>query len=208
MLGTEDAHNKRFGEMLGLDVDEERRRPRRSQSRRPFENTQSTNAIWLTHCHLTVEAFMSKTLGLVNASFIEGGLLAMDKHRQVATRPTVRVSISRTVSPRQRLLQEMTLYLGCAIIDVELDPVHFEFTNTAAFDRYRQHSGKPIVLAPSTRRSSPSPQYVCLPTCSPTAAELAHHGDDAGRVFVFGDMDAMARGVLTIRLSDCRMLRG
>ena len=50
----------------------------------------------------------------------------------------------QTVSPRQRLLQEVTLYLGGSIVDLELDPAHFEFAMTVAFDRYRQRSGNAI----------------------------------------------------------------
>lgn len=52
--------------------------------------------------------------------------------------------MSQTVSPRQRLIDEVFLYLGHGIIDLELDPAHADFAVTAAFSRYRQRSGNAI----------------------------------------------------------------
>ena len=49
-----------------------------------------------------------------------------------------------TLPPRQTLLREIKLYLGDGIIDLELDPEHYEFAIDAAFQRYRQRSGNSI----------------------------------------------------------------
>jgi len=48
---------------------------------------------------------------------------------------------NQTKPPRQILIEEVRLYLGAGIIDLELDPEHYEFAVTAAFQRYRQRSG-------------------------------------------------------------------
>jgi hypothetical protein len=45
---------------------------------------------------------------------------------------------------RQKLIREMTLRLGGGMIDIELDPAHFEFAIDAALDRYRQRSGNAL----------------------------------------------------------------
>lgn len=45
---------------------------------------------------------------------------------------------------RQKLIREMTLRLGGGMIDLELDPEHFEFAIDAALDRYRQRSGNAL----------------------------------------------------------------
>src|SRR3954454_8937956 len=52
--------------------------------------------------------------------------------------------MSQTISPRQSLIDEVMLYLGHGIIDLELDPAHANFAVTAAFSRYRQRSGNAI----------------------------------------------------------------
>src|ERR1700759_3374821 len=48
------------------------------------------------------------------------------------------------LSARQHLINEVMLYLGHGIIDIELDPAHADFAVTAAFSRYRQRSGNAI----------------------------------------------------------------
>jgi hypothetical protein len=45
---------------------------------------------------------------------------------------------------RQKLIREMTLRLGGGMVDIELDPEHFEFAIDAALDRYRQRSGNAL----------------------------------------------------------------
>jgi hypothetical protein len=46
-----------------------------------------------------------------------------------------------TLSPRETLIEEIKMYLGDGIIDLELDPKHYQFAVTAAMQRYRQRSG-------------------------------------------------------------------
>jgi hypothetical protein len=48
--------------------------------------------------------------------------------------------MSQTISPRQGLINEVQLYLGKNIVDLELDAEHWNFAVTAAFARYRQRS--------------------------------------------------------------------
>jgi hypothetical protein len=45
---------------------------------------------------------------------------------------------------RNTLINEIKLRLGSGMIDVELDPEHFDYSITAAIDRYRQRSGNSI----------------------------------------------------------------
>ncbi len=45
---------------------------------------------------------------------------------------------------RHKLIREITLRLGGGMIDIELDPEHFEFAIDAALDRYRQRSGNSL----------------------------------------------------------------
>ena len=52
--------------------------------------------------------------------------------------------MSQNLSAREEILQEVKLYLGNGIVDLELDAVHFNFAVTAAFARYRQRSGNAI----------------------------------------------------------------
>ena len=42
---------------------------------------------------------------------------------------------------RQQLINEVRLMLGGQMVDVELDPEHYELAATLAFDRYRQRAG-------------------------------------------------------------------
>lgn len=44
------------------------------------------------------------------------------------------------LTARQRLIREIQLRLGGGMIDIELDPEHYDFAVTAALDRYRQRS--------------------------------------------------------------------
>ncbi len=45
---------------------------------------------------------------------------------------------------RQKLIREITMRLGGGMVDIELDPEHFEFAIDAALDRYRQRSGNAL----------------------------------------------------------------
>lgn len=45
---------------------------------------------------------------------------------------------------RSRLISEIKLRLGGGIVDIELDPEHFDYAVTAAMDRYRQRSGNSL----------------------------------------------------------------
>ncbi|CAM6054471.1 unnamed protein product [Sphagnum tenellum] len=49
-----------------------------------------------------------------------------------------------TLSPREALIDEVKIYLGNEIIDLELDPKHYNFAVTHAFGRYRQRSGNAL----------------------------------------------------------------
>lgn len=42
---------------------------------------------------------------------------------------------------RENMIEEIKLRLGFGIIDLELDPAHYNYSITAAMDRYRQRSG-------------------------------------------------------------------
>lgn len=42
---------------------------------------------------------------------------------------------------RDKMIREITMRLGGGIIDLELDPEHYDYAMTAAVDRYRQRSG-------------------------------------------------------------------
>lgn len=44
------------------------------------------------------------------------------------------------VTARQRLIREIQLRLGGGMVDIELDPEHYDYAITAALDRYRQRS--------------------------------------------------------------------
>src|SRR5574343_1498166 len=44
------------------------------------------------------------------------------------------------VTARSRLIREIQLRLGGGMVDIELDPEHYDFAITAALDRYRQRS--------------------------------------------------------------------
>lgn len=44
------------------------------------------------------------------------------------------------LTARQRLIREIQLRLGGGMIDLELDPEHYDYAVTAALDRYRQRS--------------------------------------------------------------------
>lgn len=48
------------------------------------------------------------------------------------------------MTTRQELIKEIQLKLGAGIIDLELDPEHYEFAVTSAFDRYRQRSSNAL----------------------------------------------------------------
>lgn len=45
---------------------------------------------------------------------------------------------------RERLIADLKIRLGKGIVDNELDPEHFEYAVSRAFDRYRQRSGNAI----------------------------------------------------------------
>lgn len=45
------------------------------------------------------------------------------------------------MTAREQLIKEIKLRLGAGIIDIELDPEHYDLAVTLAFDRYRQRSG-------------------------------------------------------------------
>lgn len=47
-------------------------------------------------------------------------------------------------SPREKLTSQIKLRLGAGIIDLELDPEHYDFAITVAFERYRQRSGNSL----------------------------------------------------------------
>ena len=42
---------------------------------------------------------------------------------------------------RQQIIDQMRLMMGGGMVDIELDPVHYENAMTLAFDRYRQRAG-------------------------------------------------------------------
>jgi hypothetical protein len=42
---------------------------------------------------------------------------------------------------RQQLINEVRLMMGGQLVDIELDPEHYEMASQLAFDRYRQRSG-------------------------------------------------------------------
>ena len=44
------------------------------------------------------------------------------------------------ITPRQQMINEVRLMLGGQMVDIELDPEHYETAATLAFDRYRQRS--------------------------------------------------------------------
>lgn len=48
------------------------------------------------------------------------------------------------MTARQRLIREIQLRLGGGMVDIELDPEHYDFAVTAALDRYRQRSQNAI----------------------------------------------------------------
>lgn len=47
-------------------------------------------------------------------------------------------------TPREKLTEEIQLRLGMGIIDLELDPVHYNYAIDVALGRYRQRSGNSI----------------------------------------------------------------
>lgn len=48
------------------------------------------------------------------------------------------------LSPRQDLLNDVVLLMGGGIVDIELDPVHFDLAFRVALDTYRQRSGNAL----------------------------------------------------------------
>lgn len=48
---------------------------------------------------------------------------------------------NKNITPREQIVYEIKQYLGDGMIDIELDPSHYDFAITAAFQRYRQRSG-------------------------------------------------------------------
>jgi hypothetical protein len=51
---------------------------------------------------------------------------------------------SALITPRQKLLYQVSLMLGAQMIDLELDPEHFNVAFEIALDRYRQRSGNSL----------------------------------------------------------------
>ncbi len=49
-----------------------------------------------------------------------------------------------SITARQKLIQNIQLKLGGGIVDLELDPEHYDYAVDAALDRYRQRSGNAI----------------------------------------------------------------
>jgi hypothetical protein len=47
-------------------------------------------------------------------------------------------------TPRQKLIKEMSLTLGGGMVDVELDPEHYDFAIDAAVERYRQRAANAV----------------------------------------------------------------
>lgn len=49
-----------------------------------------------------------------------------------------------TKTPRQELIENIKLRLGAGMVDIELDPEHYNYAVDNALDRYRQRSGNAI----------------------------------------------------------------